>query len=176
MAEILDKLRGGDLRSIGRANEVVNDIKKDTGLFAKVFEGLYHDDPIIRMRSADVIEKVTRSMPELLHNFKDNVISLLASSDQQEVCWHLAQIAPRLSYKYMEEQRVINALKQYLSHNSKIVRVSAMDALATLAERNHSIIEEVIKLIKSQLKQGSPSIVSRGKKLLETLERMRTNV
>ena len=65
---VLDKLRGGDLRSIGRSNEVAGDIEKNVSLFETVFRGLYDSDPIVRMRSADVIEKVTQIKPELLSN------------------------------------------------------------------------------------------------------------
>ncbi len=65
---ILDKLRGGDLRSIGRSNEVAGDIEKNVSMFETVFRGLYDSDPLIRMRSSDVIEKITRNKPELLSN------------------------------------------------------------------------------------------------------------
>ena len=63
---ILNKLRGGDLRSIGRSNEIAGEIEKNASLFETVFRGLYDNDPIVRMRSADVIEKVTQNKPELL--------------------------------------------------------------------------------------------------------------
>jgi len=32
---VLDKLRGGDIRSIGRSNEIVADIEKDSTLIEK---------------------------------------------------------------------------------------------------------------------------------------------
>ena len=40
MSNILKKLEGGDLRSIGRVNEVVHDILRNPLLFAEVFEGM----------------------------------------------------------------------------------------------------------------------------------------
>ncbi len=168
---VLDKLRGGDLRSIGRSNEVARDIEKNVSLFKPVFKGLYDGDPIVRMRSADVIEKVTRDKPELLSNHTSKVISILTTAKQQEVCWHMAQIAPRLAYSPNEEKQIIKALKRYLTHKSKIVRVSAMESLANIAEKNHSILNEVIKIIKVQKATGSPAIQARGRKLLQRLER-----
>ncbi len=62
-------------------------------------------------------------------------------------------------------------LKRYLSHKSKIVRVSAMEALAVFSERNGSILNEVIGIIKTQIKTGSPAVQSRGRKLLNRLGR-----
>lgn len=59
MHEILQKLTGGDFRSTGRSEEVVEDVIRDPSLFAVVFHGMLSDDPLIRMRSADAIEKIT---------------------------------------------------------------------------------------------------------------------
>lgn len=166
---ILDKLRGGDLRSIGRSNEVAEDIEKNVSLFETVFRGLYDSDPVVRMRSADVIEKVTRNKPELLSNHTPEVISILTTAEQQEVCWHMAQIAPRLAYSPNEENEIIKALKSYLTHKSKIVRVSALEALTDLAEKNQAITKEVINTIRLHVKTGSPAIQARGRKLLKRL-------
>jgi len=69
---ILDKLRGGDLRSIGRADEVVENILAKPPLFDDVFKGLY-TSACVRMRSADVIEKVTRRHPEYLEKWRDTI-------------------------------------------------------------------------------------------------------
>ena len=57
--DILEKLKGGDRRSIGRANEVVADVLRDPTLFDALFNGMLNDDPIVRMRSADAVEKIT---------------------------------------------------------------------------------------------------------------------
>ncbi len=175
MADILDKLRGGDLRSIGQANEVVQEIEKNAALFGKVFSGLYDRDPVVRMRSADVIEKVTLNKPELLSGYTSRVISILASAEQQEICWHMAQVAPRLDCTADEENEIIEALKRYLSHKSKIVIVSAMESLTIFAEKNSSILYEVIEIIKIQKENGSPAVQSRGRKLLHRLKKKQTN-
>ncbi len=66
MPPILGKLRGGDRRSIGKSNEVVATVLKEPGLFDALFSGLFADDPLIRMRSADAAEKVTAVHPEYL--------------------------------------------------------------------------------------------------------------
>ncbi|NOX32192.1 MAG: hypothetical protein GXP56_00430 [Deltaproteobacteria bacterium] len=96
------------------------------------------------MRSADVVEKITKDRPELLSGYSSKVISVLESAEQQEVCWHMAQISPRLDLTKIEERRLTELLMKLLSHKSKIVRVSAMDALTSFAERNESILKEVI--------------------------------
>ena len=100
MMNMLDKLRGGDLRSIGRSNEMI----------------------------------------------------------------------PRLEYTPEEEEVVIDALNDYLSHKSKIVRASALEALTDLALRNKSILKTVIKTIRFHAKTDSPAVQARGRKLLKRLK------
>lgn len=82
MHEILAKLKGGDLRSIGGADEVVRDILKNPKLFGEVFEGMLSDDPLIRMRSADALEKVSSKHPEYLQPFKDVLINEVSKVEQ----------------------------------------------------------------------------------------------
>ena len=40
MTDILQKLAGGDFRSIGRSNEVVAEVLADPSLFGALFEGM----------------------------------------------------------------------------------------------------------------------------------------
>ena len=166
---VLDKLRGGDLRSIGRSNEVAGDIEANVSLFETVFRGLYDSDPIVRMRSADVIEKVTRGRPELLLKHKKEIISILKNDEQQEVCWHIAQMIPRLKYTPEEKKEIVGGLNKYLAHKSKTVRVSALEALTDLAEKNQRILKEVINTIRLHVETGSPAVQARGRKLLKRL-------
>lgn len=171
MTDILRTLHGGDRRSIGHADKVAQEVGTKPDLFEEFFSGLYADEPIIRMMASDAIEKVTQTRPELLTGYVSKVIAILATAQQQEVCWHMAQIAPRLQYSAEEEKEIVASLKEYLSHKSKIVQVSAMEALAIFAERNTSMLAEVINILDAHQKTGSPAVRSRGKKLLIRLRR-----
>jgi hypothetical protein len=170
MEKLLDKLKGGDRRSIGRADEAVCDIQKDQSLFDEIFKGLYHDDPVVRMRSADVVEKVTRENPELLSGFENAIINELSQIEHQEVCWHVALLLPRLFYTTEQEKEIFEILKRYLTHNSKIVIVNAMEALTMLALKNNSMKQDVKCIIESKIVSGSPAIKARGRKLLKRLD------
>ena len=169
MTKVLDKLKGGDRRSIGRVDEVVSDIQKNRSLFKEVFEGLYSDDQVVRMRSADVVEKISRQNPGLLAGFEKTIIKELSQIEQQEVCWHVSLLLPRLSYTKAQEKEIFKILKGYLSHKSKIVNVNAMEALAILATKNNAILQDVKQIIKLKVASGSPAIQARGGKLLKRL-------
>jgi len=170
MSKILQKLRGGDLRSIGRADEVVQDIIDRPSLFKEVFEGMLNDDPVIRMRSADVIEKVSSKYPEYLQPFKSKLINTVSKFEQQEVRWHVAQMFSYIKINKSEQNKIIEILLFYIDNDkSKIVITFSMQTLADLAERDNKIKPEIIKIINKTMMNGSPAIVSRGKRLLNIL-------
>lgn len=170
MNKIIKKLKGGDLRSIGNANEVVKDILNKTILFKEVFEGMMDDDPIIRMRSADVIEKVSSKHPEYLQPFKSRLVNKVSKIDQQEVQWHVAQIFSYISISKKERDKIIKILLSYIkTTDSNIVKVFCMQTLAKFASKDEQIKPKIIKKIKEMIKFGSPAIQSRGKKLLNKL-------
>jgi len=59
-SNILELLKGGDRRSIGLANEVAAAVSKKLTLFSALMKGWWSGDPLVRMRTADATEKITR--------------------------------------------------------------------------------------------------------------------
>ena len=169
MHPILQKLTGGDRRSIGRANEVADEIVADSTLFAVVLEGLLFEDPIVRMRAADAIEKASIKRPELLQPHKSTLLNEVAAIGQQEVRWHLSLMLPRLRLDAAELNQVLAILDDHLRDRSAIVRVNAMQALAELAMQYEHIRPSVIQRLEGLTKTGSPAMAARGRKLLKTL-------
>jgi hypothetical protein len=169
MQEVLNKLAGGDRRSIGKSNEVVADVMRDPSLFGIVFAGMLSDDPLIRMRSADAIEKITAKHPEYLQPYKEKLIKQVAKSEQQEVRWHVAQMIPRLDLTKEERAIVLEILDDYLNDKSNIVKTFSMQALADLAEQDTNLRVRVIPLLEELTRTGSPAMRSRGRKLLQKL-------
>ena len=170
---ILQKLAGGDRRSIGRSNEIVADVLDDPSLFESVFNGMLTDDPIVRMRSADAVEKITAMHPEYLQPFKKNLIHQVARINQQEIRWHVAQMLPRLELSPEERDETVKILIGYLDDRSRIVKTFSMQALADLAEKEAGLRFRVILLIERLTETGSPAMKSRGQKLLKKLRPLR---
>ena len=171
MSGILEKLKGGDLRSIGRADEVVHDILENPALFGEVFEGMLSAEPIIRMRAADALEKVSSKHPEYLQPFKTRLIDEVSGVKQQEVRWHVAQMFSYLDINKSERDKIVEILLSYLNNErSRIVKVFSIQTLADLAHRDEAIKPMVAGSLKEVIKSGSPAIVSRAKKLLTMLK------
>jgi hypothetical protein len=171
MHPLLKQLEGGDRRSLGNVDQVVQDVRNDPSLFAILIDGLFVDSPLIRMRAADAIEKITRDHREYLHPFKQRLILLTDLTTQQEVKWHLAQILPRLQLKSNEKKTVVKNLFDFLNDRSKIVVTFALQALADFAAEDGILRPRVIRVVEELIETGSPAIKSRSRKLLEQLNK-----
>jgi hypothetical protein len=165
----LDRLKGGDRRSVGDVDQVIADVLDDPGLFDAVFRGMLDDDPIIRMRAADAVEKLTADHPEYLYPYKRELVEQVAGIDQQEVRWHVAQMLPRLEWSEEERAVVVEVLLGYLDDKSKIVKTFVMQALADFAESDADLRPQVIQLLEELVETGSLAMKSRGQKLLKKL-------
>ena len=169
MNNILEKLTGGDRRSIGRSNEVVNLVLRNPKILEIVFEGLLSDDPVLRMRCADVLEKVTALHPEYLDPYKERLIREISMIEQQEVRWHVAQMFSRIDLNQDERQAIVEVLSIYLKDESKIVKTFSMQALADIAEQDTKLRPIIIGQLEVLTEKWSPAMKSRGRKLLSRL-------
>lgn len=170
MTKILSRLRGGDRRSIGNVSEVVAAVRKKPDLFKDLATGLFDEDPVVRMRAADAMEKISAENPQLLQPYKTELIRLARQTQQQELRWHTAQMIPRLKLTPKEEVAVTNIFFDYLNDKSKIVVTFAMQALSDLALKKGTASARIIRAIEELMRIGSPAIQSRGKKLLPKLK------
>jgi hypothetical protein len=163
---IIDQLRGGDRRSIGKVPHVVRVVSKNLELTGELIVGLVSDDPIIRMRAADALEKVSKERPSLLDPFKEVLLSTAADSHQQEVRWHIAQMLPRLNLSRKEKDGVVSTLLGYMQDRSSIVKVCAMQALTELAASDQRLVSSVKPVIEHACRNGTPAMRARGRKLI----------
>jgi hypothetical protein len=169
--DILRLLQGGDRRTIGRADKVAAIVSKDPRLFPALIAGLWSDDPLVRMRSADAAEKVTRSDPKLLRPYKKELLGLMADATQQELRWHLAAMVPRLPLNSKERELAVSLLNGYWEDCSSIVKTFALQGLADLAQGNASLRPSVVEMLREATRSGTPAMKARSRKLLIRLER-----
>ncbi len=171
MHPLLQKLSGGDRRSIGRAEEVAAAVLAAPDLFGVLFAGMSHSDPLIRMRAADAVEKITAARPDLLAPYKQQLIDGVAASQQQEVRWHVAQMISRLDLTPAERRRVVALLGDYLTDKSSIVRTFSMQALADIARQDADLRPAILARLEELTRTGSPAMQTRGRKLLLELRK-----
>jgi hypothetical protein len=167
---VLALLEGGDRRSIGRAERVAQMVRVNRKLFPQLMAGLWSKDPLVRMRAADAVEKLTRGRFELLLPHKKELLGLLASEEQQEVRWHLAVMAPRLTLNAKERSLVVKGLRAYLKDRSSIVKTFALQGLANLARTDAEIRAGVVEILRAAKRNGTAAMKARSRKLLAELE------
>ncbi|MCK5314871.1 MAG: hypothetical protein KAJ53_07100, partial [Anaerolineales bacterium] len=66
MNQVLAWLSGGDIRSDGVSSDVAQLVLKNENLYSELLEGIWVDDDLVRGRTADALEKIARSRPDLL--------------------------------------------------------------------------------------------------------------
>ncbi|HEY4880533.1 MAG TPA: hypothetical protein VIH97_15530 [Candidatus Acidoferrales bacterium] len=173
MHAILKKLSGGDRRSIGRSNEIAADVlvrpAQSPRLLKVLIGALTSPDEVLRMRSADAVEKITMQRPELLQPFKKNLLSLAGTITQKEVRWHLAILIPRLELTSTERAVSVEILFDYLRDKSSIVKTFAMQSLADLASTDQRLKSQIRPLLEELTQIGTPAMRARGRKILRKL-------
>jgi len=170
-SSILTDLRGGDLRSKGRSDQIASRVIKNPLLFRELFAGMHRgDSQVVRLRAADAIEKVTRLHPEHLRPYKRTLMAKVSNTDEPGVRWHVAQLLPRLNLTRKDLPRALAILYAYINDPSRIVATFAMQALADLAKQFPHLLPEVVPELRHRARFGSPAMRARGRKLLAEFE------
>lgn len=169
---MLTLLQGGDRRTIGRYDQIAEMVSSDAKLFPKLIIGLWSAEALARMRAADAAEKVTRKHRELLQSYKDELLGLMAETQEQELCWHLGVLVPRLELNARERQVAISSLHRYLEDRSSNVKTLALQGLVDLVKDEPGIRSRVIDILRQATRHGTPAMKARSRKLLAQLERV----
>ena len=80
MSSLLDKLREGDMRTVGRVGEVVRDILQKPELLEELMEVLTYVDTRVKMRCADALEKIAEQNKPIVQPFKDQILEIARNS------------------------------------------------------------------------------------------------
>ena len=166
---IRELLTGGTRQSLGRSGEAVSVVAERPEEFVALMACLWDEDPVVRMRAADAVEKVTRDRPDLLQPYKRELPGLAREAVQQELRWHLALMLPRLKMSASERRRAYDSLRVYLEDRGSIVRTHAMQGLADLARQDAALRAEVVETIRELTRSGTAAMKARGRKLLREL-------
>ena len=161
----IEELKGGDLRSLGKSNQIAKQVN-DQEAFNDLFDCIFHPDRVVAMRSIDAVEKITIDHPEYLQAHKLKLLALLDQDSPKEFKWHLPLLIVRLSLSSSETGKVWEKLSQWAldKTESRIVRVHSIQGMFDLL-KNYPDLKGDFDLTVEELKQsGIPSIIARLKK------------
>ncbi len=166
MNKFQEILKGGDLRSIGKANEIVTMVNTQND-FDELFIGLNHSDRKVVMRTADAIEKITLDKLDYLQKHKTELLNLCQIAKDIELKWHLVLLVSRLSLTKKELGNTWDLLTKWATNKkeSKIVRVNSIQGLFNLLQQNHELSQDFNLTLSEIEKEKIPSLNARIKKL-----------
>jgi len=165
--EIEKALSGGDPRSLGRAGEIAELVLKNPRRLAALFECLFSDDEIVRMRGSDALEKVCRRRPDLLVPFTERLLVEVSKIDQPSVQWHLAQILAEVPLEGNERRRAIAILRRnLLRYDDWIVTNLTLEALANFVRKSARMRPSFCRLLEEHAHSRHKSVAKRAGNLL----------
>lgn len=168
--EFVKILSGGDLRSIGKSNSIIAKIKNQNN-FDELFKCLFHEDRLVVMRAADIIEKITINNQQFLTNHKMEIFDLTNVAKHKELKWHLALLIPRLHLDKKDFGKAWNKLTNWANDktNSRIVRVNCIQGLFEMLKQRSELEKDFHLTLAKLEKENIPSINARIRKLKKRL-------
>lgn len=175
MSQLSNKLKGGDLRSLGKNNAVVAEITNQKE-FDELFEGLFDADRLVVIRAVDAVEKHTQTHPEYLEPHKKELLELFQTAKHIELKWHLAQLIPRLIIRLKLSEDEIGIVWDKLTQwaldktGSRIVRVNSIQGLFDIQTKFPELKKDFTDTLSKLDRENIPSIVARIKKLRKEMK------
>lgn len=166
---LLNQLAGGDRRSLGEANLVVDKIVAEPERLLEIIGGLFDPDPIVRSRAAHVAEKISAVHPDWLAPFKAALLLRMQTAEEKEERSRLAQMAPRLPLEPEERKTCVVRLAAWLDQNSRVVQASSLHALGELALADADSRGQALLVLEACAGSEIPAVRARARKILKRL-------
>lgn len=125
---------------------------------------------VMRMRAADAMEKVSAIHPTVLQSPRRLVLDRLLESDAKDICWHAAQMLPRVQWPGSERPHVYTRLVQALDDPSRSVAANALQALVDLMRQWPERCADTARIVRRSVQQGSSALRARARKLVAVLD------
>ncbi|MEQ1877350.1 MAG: hypothetical protein ABL958_11960 [Bdellovibrionia bacterium] len=142
----------------------------DKGKTGELIQLLHSEDPHIRMRAFDAVEKLSRLDRRILQPFAHEIFNLGDHYHQREVLWHWCQIIPRLDLTDSEVDYAFWKMNSLRGSDSKIVWTFALQGMFDLVNQRPDFLESVNEALSEDLKRGSGAVKARCRKLIEQLK------
>lgn len=169
MNQILHWLSNGDLRSDGLSNEVAEAVLQQSHLLPDLLTGLDSQNDVVRGHTADALEKIARSRPDLLAEHLPALIVIAQADPVPMVKMHLAMIFGHLSMYEERTDELVSTLLTLLDDESVFAVSWAIVSLCILAKRYPSQNDQILAKIARLKRHESIAIRSRVGKAVKLL-------
>ncbi len=165
--DIEASLTGGDPRTLRNAELVVDAVLRSPAKVGELFDCVFSDDEVVRMRASDALEKVCKQQPELLGRHVERVLVDMAGVPQPSVQWHLAQILGEVALDPDQQAGAVRLLYDNLARfDDWIVINLTLATLADFARRDPSLRPDFVGILRRYQDSAYKSVAARVRKLL----------
>jgi HEAT repeat protein len=168
--KLLSKLEGGDLRSDGRSNEVVEEVLSDLSLIPGLIRGLEVEDDVVRGRTADSLEKVARTHHKLIVPYLPLLLRKAKEDKIYMVRFHLAMLLGYLEVEEETKNEIIKTLFYLLKDDSVFVVSWSIVSLTIIGLENIESRNLFIEKIKPLLSSNSIAVRRKAENAIAVLE------
>jgi HEAT repeat protein len=169
MNQLLQWLSGGDLRSDGASNEVVEFVLANRAAFVDLYEGLSAPDDVVRGHTADALEKIARSQPEWVEDHIPDLVEVACRDEVPMVRFHLAMTLGHLAIYQDHIDEISRALLDLLEDDSVFVKSWAIASLCIVGRLCPDRRETIVQRISALQSDESAAIRTRVRKALPVL-------
>ncbi len=169
MPQIEAWLGGGDLRSDGASNQVAEFVIAQPDLIPDLIATLASDDPVVRGRAADAIEKAARVVPASFAAHFPALAKALDADPVPMVRWHLSMVLGHLSMVERLVDQIEGLLLRRLSDESVFGVSWAIASLCLVAFQYPEKASNIVKALAPLRNSRSTALRTRATKALAAL-------
>jgi hypothetical protein len=162
-------LTGGDRRSIADSNRARMLVERNPAFVRELVSLAADEEWLVAQRAVDLLEKLAHEHPEWIEPYKKVFIGPLAESDKWEIRLQIVRALPLFRWTAAQAKRVEAILLENVTFPQTFVRAWALDSLATLAEKNASLMPIVKRYLLRFEQSTSKALQARARKIRERL-------
>jgi HEAT repeat protein len=169
MNTVLQYLTGGDLRSDGNANEVASLILDNPNLINDLLDGLDEPRDVVRARTADALEKVSRDKPEYLLKKLSQFMRMAKSDPVPMVRWHAAMVLTNLLALEQNVDKIGATMMALLADPNAFVKSWAITGLCILGRKYPNKRKRILAGLSELRRDASIAVRHRAAKAISLL-------
>jgi len=168
--KLLTILEGGDLRSDGRSDEVVQTVEVNLNLLPQLIKGLSAKDEVVRGRTADALEKVARTHHKKLIPYLPMLLEKATLDEVYMVRFHIAMILGYLKVDEAKKKMIVETLFDLLDDDSVFVQSWSIVSLTIIGLEDQTYKEAIIENISPLINSDSIALSKKAENSINILE------
>lgn len=172
METVEQKLTGGHPNSLGRVEEVVEDILEGRTGLEELYQTYFSKDEVVRLRVSSCMKRISIQKSELLAPYVEKLLSEITKIDQASTQWTLSILFDNLK-SFMSADQLERA-KEHMkfnleNHTDWIVLNTTMQVVFNWSKNDGDLKNWIIPRLDVLQEDTRKSVANRAKKLIKDM-------